>query len=330
MDFQEMLETMQKCAKKLDGIVQVHQNTNKGIKEVNMDLKKCSMFLDRESVKQWLEREKWEKVEPQTFDVDCQTYPVTHSVAIQAVWQEIKKDKEVTEENIRRDIQFNAEGFEGLGGVIDLDWPCIRDSGCEVILAGDLNAKSTFWGSPLTDHRGRYLEEWIAELNMTIVNSGGLPTFQRGESRSFIDVTAATSTISTKVTHWKVLPGETLSYNNHIYFELDIQGTTGRKPGGRRSLFDAKAFKENMNTINHANVETPEELMAVLEEATRKSTIHTREEKRKLPYWWTVQIERQREACLKYKRKVTRERAKQRMSKDDWTYRTYTKQLGRS
>lgn len=60
------------------------------------------------------------------------------------------------------------------------------------LLCGDFNAKSHLWGSPTMDERGAIAAEWIATLNLAILNTGDAPTFTRGASRSFIDVTFAT------------------------------------------------------------------------------------------------------------------------------------------
>ncbi|XP_071571459.1 uncharacterized protein [Temnothorax nylanderi] len=49
----------------------------------------------------------------------------------------------------------------------------------QVIVAGDFNAKSALWGSPVTDGRGRILEYWAAGLGLTVLNSGGVQTCVR-------------------------------------------------------------------------------------------------------------------------------------------------------
>ncbi|XP_074031407.1 uncharacterized protein [Leptinotarsa decemlineata] len=49
----------------------------------------------------------------------------------------------------------------------------IRREGKDVIIVGDLNAKSPLWGSNHTD------EKWIASLDMEVKNDGCVPTFVR-------------------------------------------------------------------------------------------------------------------------------------------------------
>nr|CAI5821092.1 unnamed protein product [Callosobruchus analis] len=48
----------------------------------------------------------------------------------------------------------------------------------------------------------------IAEMNLVIWNDGKIPTFQRGQSYSFIDVTLATQDITRDLVKWEVLEAE--------------------------------------------------------------------------------------------------------------------------
>ncbi|XP_078051734.1 uncharacterized protein LOC144477875, partial [Augochlora pura] len=56
------------------------------------------------------------------------------------------------------------------------------------IVAGDLNAKSTTWGSKVTDRRGLEVLEMINRTNLTAIRSKVDYTFERGRSRSLIDI----------------------------------------------------------------------------------------------------------------------------------------------
>ncbi|XP_071640006.1 uncharacterized protein [Temnothorax longispinosus] len=48
-----------------------------------------------------------------------------------------------------------------------------------VIVAGDFNAKAALWGSPITNARGRILEDWAAGLGLVCVNTGNAQTCAR-------------------------------------------------------------------------------------------------------------------------------------------------------
>lgn len=47
-----------------------------------------------------------------------------------------------------------------------------------VIIEGDLNAKSALC-CPRTDKRRRFLEEWVAELDLAVINAGRASTCVR-------------------------------------------------------------------------------------------------------------------------------------------------------
>ncbi|KAK9737757.1 Endonuclease-reverse transcriptase [Popillia japonica] len=50
----------------------------------------------------------------------------------------------------------------------------------EVVIAGDINAKSQLWGSPTIDKKGEHWSEWIAALNLIVQNTG-LTIDKKGE-----------------------------------------------------------------------------------------------------------------------------------------------------
>lgn len=182
----------------------------------------------------------------------------------------------------------------------------IRNSKKEAIFAGDLNAKSTAWGSPYTDERGKYMEEWMDELNLVILNTGTTPTFERGNSRSFIDVTGTTTNIARKIKKWEVLTGEFLTFHNHIYFEME-QRKRQNYPQKSRVLFDVARFKKEIQETTSVNVpKNLHELCEILKDATRVSTLKVRGNKRTLPFWWNTEIEIQRKICMKLRRSITR------------------------
>lgn len=60
-----------------------------------------------------------------------------------------------------------------------------------ILLMGDLNSKSKEWGSPHTDARGQLLGEFIAEMNLLILNKGSTHTCIRHNGGSIIDISLA-------------------------------------------------------------------------------------------------------------------------------------------
>nr|CAI5866059.1 unnamed protein product [Callosobruchus analis] len=99
-DLMDMLEFLQGAAKKLNDVVSAHINTKKEIKEVNNDLQRVSMFLNRSSVKSFFDASKWEKVETPTYDADTQTEGIQTNlagptVAVQTQWNDLKREQEL-------------------------------------------------------------------------------------------------------------------------------------------------------------------------------------------------------------------------------------------
>lgn len=89
-------------------------------------------------------------------------------------------------------------------------------------MAGDYNAKSHLWGSPIEDARGTLLADLTAALDMFACNAGASPTFVRGQSKLHIDVTFASSRIGGTVNNWTVSDEESLSLHKYIKFEVGI------------------------------------------------------------------------------------------------------------
>lgn len=72
-DLLEALESFKRHQNTLERLVESNPNTKKEIKEAVLKLKKNVEVINRDTVTKWLEEHKWEKVEKQTFDIDCQT-----------------------------------------------------------------------------------------------------------------------------------------------------------------------------------------------------------------------------------------------------------------
>ncbi|GAB1867751.1 Reverse transcriptase [Camponotus japonicus] len=90
-----------------------------------------------------------------------------------------------------------------------------------VIIAGDINAKSPLWGSPIYNWRGQLFEEWIAE-DLCVANRGSIPTCVRPQGTSIVDVTLATSNMIGLISDWMVLEKqESLSDHRLISFNVD-------------------------------------------------------------------------------------------------------------
>lgn len=111
------------------------------------------------------------------------------------------------------------------------------------LIIGDLNAKSPQWGSAIWDARGEYLTDWLAQVDMVVHNKGEKPTFVRGNSESFIDVTCSSQNIATKIVNWEVLDDESLSDHRFIYFEIKDQIARGTSIEKTKAEIDWEMFR---------------------------------------------------------------------------------------
>lgn len=59
----------------------------------------------------------------------------------------------------------------------------------KVIIAGDLKAKNSLWGSRINNNKNLLVTRWAAERDLRIINSGNAPTCVRPQRTSIIDLT---------------------------------------------------------------------------------------------------------------------------------------------
>ena len=103
------------------------------------------------------------------------------------------------------------------GVLFDMQQHVRRDK--PTIIAGNLNAKSALWGSPVEDGRGRLVADWLAQNGLVVANVGSVPTFVRRNSSSFLDVTFCTIKAADKISNWRVHTSENMSDHRTITFE---------------------------------------------------------------------------------------------------------------
>lgn len=165
-----------------------------------------------------------------------------------------------------------------------------------ILTGGNLNAKSPIWGAPQEDERGRILSEWLAAENILVSNVGAAPTFQRGDSKSIIDVTLITEDMVGKVEGWKVLEEETLSLHRYITFACWTGRTEHGKSGGRGKISMTRlaegitrnvVLSAGLVDVSWLTEETRKEQdRAILRASFNKGGGHV--------YWWTEEIQRER------------------------------------
>ncbi|KAM3960856.1 putative 115 kDa protein in type-1 retrotransposable element R1DM [Aphomia sociella] len=228
-----------------------------------------------------------------------------------------------------RSLSDFEDFLDGLGTVLRLY------SARPVLVMGDFNAKSAAWGSPVTDARGRDLEEWATTADLTVLNRGSVATCVRWQGESIVDISFANAAAAHRVRNWYVMEGvETLS--DHRYIWVDVSASSGA-PDGRLATgiqpFPRWALKHlRKDVLMEASIvqawSHPEGPVEVEQEATWFREALTKacdaamprtraQPPRRQVYWWSEEIAEVRRQCVAARRRYTRSRRRWRFHDAD-------------
>lgn len=193
--------------------------------------------------------------------------------------------------------------FEDFGKRVDRLMEDVGTKRGEKIIMGDINAKSPAWGSPIEDRRGEYWNEWMAALDLAVLNDGRKPTFIRGNTKSYIDVTCSTKQLQNEISNWEVLDEETATEHQYISFEIE---TRTKKAAKIRNKYvcDWEVFKELSSWKIEKQSKRENDIETIIKDAYKTSLIKT--ENSRVPFWWNSEIRDKRSECLGLRREATR------------------------
>ncbi|XP_026327594.1 uncharacterized protein LOC113235887 [Hyposmocoma kahamanoa] len=179
-----------------------------------------------------------------------------------------------------------------------------------ILVMGDLNAKSAAWGSCLPNAKGRAVQAWVTANGLVVANRDTANTCVRRWGGSIVDITFATPTLASQVQDWRVLEGEeTLS--DHVYIRFRVSSsqasttTPARRGRGREGFlrwalakFDAERTTEAAIVAawgaspqvgsNEMAVGFRRNLTAICDAAMPRSG--GRPPKKREVYWWTHEL----------------------------------------
>ncbi|VEN43382.1 unnamed protein product [Callosobruchus maculatus] len=197
---------------------------------------------------------------------------------------------------------------------VGIERESMRRHNKEIIVGGDFNAKSYLWCSKIEDKRGEILADWMGQDDLVVHNQGDSPTFVRGASTSYIDITFSTKQIAKHIMNWKVLDDVSLSYHQLIMFEVRTTKPNTRQVNHKckgwciRSQDMSKLvdkFAEIIETADKPLLDA-KGLSEAIEIACDCSFRKRGKYRKKAVYWWNGSLTEKRKECIRSRRLATR------------------------
>nr|AMS38373.1 hypothetical protein [Bactrocera tryoni] len=101
----------------------------------------------------------------------------------------------------------------------------INQASTPLIFAGDFNAWSPLWGSPIANKRGKCIEDALLSSNLICLNNGSATHFSTHSTFSHVDLTMCTDTLATEC-EWSILDHLHGSDHFPIVLKLHLGSTT--------------------------------------------------------------------------------------------------------
>lgn len=203
---------------------------------------------------------------------------------------------------------------------------------CNLIVAGDFNARAIEWGMPQTDTRGRLVLEMAARLNLTVLNRGSTPTYRRpGFGNSIPDITMISENLAPRANDWEVMEDYTGSDHNYISFRV-VDGVEHHlEPNSLQTEWNVSKINKEVflafidNNPVSSQAEFHETAASINAESLASSTMRlisgacaaAMPRKRHWvgrppKYWWTAEIAELRRTALSLRRRSQRARTTER------------------
>lgn len=190
----------------------------------------------------------------------------------------------------------------------------------EVIICGDFNARSRFWGDSVTNGRGDCLETWAAELDLRLGNVGCVPTCVRPQGVSIVDLTWYRLHTGHFLNCWKVLDTETLSDHRYVFFSyeeerglIESDAMARRYPRWNIKNWEQELFAEVLCVKSDCFMEewsTEESARWLQSSMTDACDMASRRygprPARRAAHWWSDEVAVARNACITARRRATR------------------------
>ncbi|XP_054015954.1 uncharacterized protein LOC128896615 [Hylaeus anthracinus] len=208
-----------------------------------------------------------------------------------------------------------------------------RSPVARTLVLGDFNAKSTAWGGPATDARGRAVLEWAASADLQLLNRESVSTCVRWQGESIVDLSWATPAAARLVSEWGVAE-EVESLSDYLYILMDVsaalqyhpaRGPASGRPQRRWALNRIEKDALMAAALAASWPDAPAGLVADVEreadwfrESLTAACDAAMPRAKKLPrrasHWWSDEIAALRATCSAARRRFTR--ARRRRNRD--------------
>ncbi|XP_052741604.1 uncharacterized protein LOC128198763 [Bicyclus anynana] len=207
---------------------------------------------------------------------------------------------------------------------------CQRLKTGNLIIGGDVNAKSHWWGWSSEDERGADYVAFLNDMDFHIINTGDTPTFEvyrRGKlCSSIVDVTACSLPLLGKIENWRVDRSITSADHNGVTFTLRLESElkplkpiTTRRYNTRKAAWSEFAthfrnsiLEKNITPQAVEDSKSPEELEAIVSAyvtAIQEACDHAIPvmgswKGSPTPPWWSGKLNQLKAQTLRAKRKI--------------------------
>lgn len=193
----------------------------------------------------------------------------------------------------------------------------ISEHSALLLVGGDFNAHSVFWGSSSTDKRGELMERWSAMFDLRLLNDGISYTCIRPQGNSIVDLSWVSSGLIDRVVGWSVLEYiETLSDHLYVVFTLKQSLTSKRVHVHNYKRWNFKMedelFSETLELLTGAVLpdnlnDDPEKyvewIQSIMRSACNTSApLVKAKNKRRQMYWWSREISDLRSSSIRARR----------------------------
>jgi hypothetical protein len=120
-------------------------------------------------------------------------------------------------------VYMEYQEMEILPKLIKLIEHC-RKINAKLLIGTDSNAHSSLWSNNAdTNPRGVMVENLIFQHDLYIHNTGVVPTFVKGDKKSFIDLTLSNRDMEEHITKWKVDTSESHSDHRYLLYQISFE-----------------------------------------------------------------------------------------------------------